>query len=362
MNRPSRSLFTDLAVIAGIVVLLTGLITAGVLASRRDSAGPASSGTPSATGSSTLGPTPSMSPSITVLPSETVVPSGASTGIQGPVVPSEAVPTQAQASLAQQAEQSARQALVFRLATFNVLGASHTTKRGDSRIKRSYSVRMNYAIQVLTAHEADVVGFQEFESPQAKLFTKLVGSAWGLWPVAGGGGADGRNSIGYLKKKWELVQGSSLAIPYFHGATVHTPAALLRDRDTGKKVWFISVHNPATNCAVCGGNNDKWRRQAVRRELAAIADLGSDGTPVVLMGDMNSKDEFYCSMVDSGLGLTFPNPGTGSGASCVGPRPTTIDWMVGTKQMTWSGYIKDRSQLTRLATDHPVYSATAVVQ
>jgi hypothetical protein len=59
--------------------------------------------------------------------------------------------------------------------------------------------------------------------------------------------------------------------------------------------------------------------------------------------------------------MTFPNPGTGSGSSCTGPTPSTIDWILGTRSITWSGYVKDRSDLTKLATDHPVYSVTATV-
>ncbi|UDY24544.1 endonuclease/exonuclease/phosphatase family protein [Nocardioides sp. Kera G14] len=363
MSTP-RSRLVDIAVIGAIVLLVGSLVLVQIALRHRDSESRVTP-SPSPSGSasiqhSTDGPTPTAT-TPPALPSATALPSGASTGIRGPQVPQQADPSKALSSLAAKAQENAALPLVFRVATFNVLGASHTTKRGDSRIKTSYSLRMNYAIQVLAAHKADVVGFQEYETPQAKLFTKLVGPVWGLWPEAGGGGADGRNSIGYLKKKWELVKGTSLTIPYFHGSAFRSPVALLRDRSTGREVWFISVHNPATNCAVCGGNNDRWREEAVQKEIAAIRQLHADGTPVVLMGDMNSKDEFYCSMVGSGLGVTFPNPGTVSGTSCVGPRPTTIDWILGTPGMTWAGYVRDRSQLTRLATDHPVYSATAIV-
>jgi endonuclease/exonuclease/phosphatase family metal-dependent hydrolase len=250
--------------------------------------------------------------------------------------------------------------LAFRVATFNVLGASHTTARGDSRIKRPYTERMNYAIQVLAAHKADVVGFQEFETSQARLFSNLVGPLWGLWPTAGGEGADGRNSIGFLKKKWELVTGTTLTIPYFDGHPFATPVALLRDRATGRKVWFINVHNPAETGKY--HHQGGYRAAAVAKELAAMRQLSADGTPVVLMGDMNARRDFYCAAVGSGLGLTFPNPGgVDAAGTCLAPQPSTIDWLVGTRGMVWSAYVTDRSDLTRLATDHPVYSASVVV-
>lgn len=254
---------------------------------------------------------------------------------------------------------TAAQPFVLRLATFNVLGASHTRSKGDSKIKRGYEPRMNYAIQLLAAHQADVVGFQEFESKQARLFDQLVGPVWGLWPTAGGAGADGRNSIGYRKDTWQLVSGTSVAVPYFNGHTVHTPVALLRHRATGRSVWFISVHNAADTGKY--RQQARWRRAAVEVELAAMKRLGADGTPVFLVGDMNSHVEFYCAALESGLGLTFPNPGTPSTTGCIPPATRTIDWMTATRTVTWSGYVRDRSGLAKLATDHPVYSAYAIV-
>ncbi len=121
---------------------------------------------------------------------------------------------------------------------------------------------------------------------------------WGLWPPAGGGGADGRNSIGYLKEKWELVTGTSLSIPYFNGHGFASPVALLRDRSTGRTVWFINVHNPADTWKYHG--QAPYRAAAVRKELAAMRELSADGTPVVLLGDMNAKDAFYCAAVGPG--------------------------------------------------------------
>jgi len=366
MKRQPRHL-TDITVIAAIVALVGVLVLVQALVRHGGSdVTPAAQDSPPGEGliqHSTLGPAPTPSPSasasVTVPPATPSATATRRAKPRGPVVPPSADPDRAMASLAQQAERNAKMPLVFRLATFNVLGASHTTKRGDSRIKRSYDLRMNYGIQVLAAHKADVVGFQEFETPQARLFEKLVGPVWGLWPTAGGSGADGRNSIGYAKAKWELVKGSSLTIPYFNGVSFHTPMALLRNRSTGVQVWFINVHNAADTAKY--HNQGRWREAAVARELAAVAQLSADGTPVVLMGDMNSRDLFYCTVAGSGLGMTFPNPGSGSGAGCTGPTPSTIDWMLGTRSITWSGYVKDRSSLTKLATDHPVYSATATV-
>jgi endonuclease/exonuclease/phosphatase family metal-dependent hydrolase len=344
--RPSRPFLLDVSVVVAIVALVGALIAAQVWFGGSDT-----STVPTATDSasaaiqhSSLGP----SPSVSGTPVDRSTPA--------PTAP----PVEAQASLAQRAQSNADAGLEFRVATFNVLGASHTAKNGDSSIKTPYSQRMQYAIQVLAAHKADVVGFQEFEDAQAKLFDSLVGPVWGLWPSAGGKGASGSNSIGYLKKKWELVTGTSLTIPYFKGWRVATPVALLRDRATGRKVWFISVHNPASLRQF--GDQSTFRADAVAKEMSAIRQLSADGTPVVLIGDMNSRRDFYCSAAGSGLHLTFPNPGgVNAAGECVAPSTSNVDWIVGTRAITWSGYVQDRSELTRQATDHPVYSASATV-
>ena len=106
-----------------------------------------------------------------------------------------------------------------------------------------------------------------------------MGQAWGMYPRPGGKQVDGRQTIAWREETMELVQVGSVTYPYFHGQVIHTPAVKLRLRATNDTFWVFNVHNPATGCAVCGGNNDRWRRQAVAREIAAIRSLSADGTP-----------------------------------------------------------------------------------
>jgi endonuclease/exonuclease/phosphatase (EEP) superfamily protein YafD len=181
-----------------------------------------------------------------------------------------------------------------------------------------------------------------------------------MYPAPGAGQADGRQTIAWREDRLELVQTDTVTYPYFHGQTIHTPAVRLRVTGTDDTFWVFSVHNPATNCAVCGGNNDRWRSAAVTREIAAIKALHADGTPVFLVGDMNSKDSFYCQMA-AALPVVFAAGGRRDATGCHPPRPTPIDWILATGGVTFTGYLSDDSPLVDKGTDHPVNSATAML-
>ncbi len=100
--------------------------------------------------------------------------------------------------------------------------------------------------------------------------------------------------------------------------------------------------------------------EATAIELAKVQELSADGTAVVLMGDMNEKDEFYCTVAAALPSATFANGGSYSADGCVPPEPTPIDWMVG-MGMSFTDFYKDTGKLSHIATDHPIYSVTAVL-
>lgn len=356
VQHPSRPAFLDalvvvliLALVAGVVVLQTVLHGGG---DERPAAGPTARESGGVVSHSSLGPSPTPTP-----PPGTAVPTP--TASAGPTPG----PGAQASELARSAQSMAAAPALFRIATFNVLGASHTRRGGDSRIKTSYADRLPRVLQVLARHQADVVGFQEFEPPQAALFRRLGGPAWAMFPSPGSPVADGRQTIAWRADRFDLAATRTVAYPYFGGRPVRTPAVRLRLRSTQDTFWVINVHNPATACAVCGGNNDRWRDEAVRREIAAVRQLGADGTPVFLVGDMNAKDAFFCTMA-AALPVAFANGGAHDGtgpAGCRPPRPTPIDWIVATGGVSFSGYLSDDSALVDAASDHPAYSVTAML-
>jgi hypothetical protein len=357
----------DALVLAGIVALVAGLVVLQVTwrSGGEDRAAPSAQHSDGPVTHSSLGPspTPSVTPGVTPSPSQPASAPGQVTGsATGPAQPPAAVPQPGSeaSQLARSAQSVAASPSIFRIATFNVLGASHTRRGGDSFIRTPYQQRMGYAVQALTGNGVDVVGFQEFEPPQATDFARRMGSSWGMFPQPGSHAADGRQTIAWRQETMELVETSTVTYPYFHGQTIHTPAVRLRMRGTDDTFWVISVHNPATGCAVCGGNNDRWRQAAVASEVSALKSLGADGTPVFLVGDMNSKGAFYCEM-SSALRVAFAAGGSNGAGGCQPPRPTPIDWILATGGVAFSGYLSDDSPLVDKATDHPVNSATAML-
>jgi hypothetical protein len=127
------------------------------------------------------------------------------------------------------------------VATFNVLGNSHTGPGGKAAGMASGPVRIRGAVQLLDRYGVDVVGLQEFQRPQTVAFTRLAGSTYALWSAPG----DTENAIAYLRDRWSLVGAQTVAIPYFNGHTRRMPVVRLADRSSGAQVTFINVHTPA---------------------------------------------------------------------------------------------------------------------
>ena len=59
----------------------------------------------------------------------------------------------------------------FRVATFNVLGASHTV---NSTRFDTYKPRMRRTVRLINEQAFDIVGFQEYQYEQHELFLRLL--------------------------------------------------------------------------------------------------------------------------------------------------------------------------------------------
>lgn len=243
----------------------------------------------------------------------------------------------------------------FRVATFNVLGASHTKPGGNKHGWAPAPTRMTWATSVVQASGADVVGFQEFESPQVNTFLARTSGGWGVYP---GNTGDPRNSIAWRTDTWQLVEGATVPIPYFHGRTVQMPYVRLRNLATDQDVYFINVHNPASTHR--WGNNERWRDAATTREITLINRLHAENFPVVLTGDFNERDEIFCKITGSGAMVAAAGGSDGSG-SCVPPSGSGVDWIFGSAVIEFSGFVRNDGSLVRRATDHPMVVADATI-
>ncbi|RHW25915.1 hypothetical protein D0Z08_16370 [Nocardioides immobilis] len=246
----------------------------------------------------------------------------------------------------------------FRIASFNVLGYSHTKPGGNKCCRWAGGVaRMASAVQLIRGNNFHVVGFQEFEKEQYGAFLSMTGGGWQVYPGLRLGTNPVRNSIAWDTSTFELVSAHTTPIPYFHGHMVPMPYVLLKHRETGRLSWFINIHNPAS----VRGPAQHWRDLATSREIALMRDLQKPragyplGIPTFLMGDFNEKAEAFCR-VTAGANAQAANGG--SSTPCRLPGNHGIDWIFGTREgVTFSNYARLSGGLISRTTDHPlIYS------
>ncbi|GGD27979.1 endonuclease/exonuclease/phosphatase family protein [Nocardioides daphniae] len=253
-------------------------------------------------------------------------------------------------------DKSALQPFVFRVASYNVLGASHTSGKGARKGYAGYAARTPGQVGLIEAHRASVVGLQEFQHPQARQFAGLRGSAYGVYPGLQLGEALSQNSIAWRTDTWSVVETHTIGIPYFGGRPVQMPYVLLRHLGSGRTVWFGNFHNPAN----IGGNHAGWRAAATRIEADLANRLGADGTPVVMTGDFNDRAEFACPF-SARSGMHSPDGAATVNGVCRTPRGMSVDWIFGSGSLQWSDYVQDWSSRDRRLSDHPIIAGTATV-
>lgn len=260
------------------------------------------------------------------------------------------------ASLRDRAERQQKKPVVittsFRVSSFNVLGAAHTAKGGNKPGFGTGATRMRWTMGLLNGAGITVAGLQEFEPPQLATFNQ-VAPVWNAWPTTRPGLS---NAVVWRGDVWEMVEGGTIPIPYFHGQLRPMPYVLLRHRVTGGTVWFANFHNPAN----ARGPAARWRAAAVAKEAALVNSLSANGTPVILTGDMNDRAPFYCSMT-ARTQMHAANGGA-PGAPCQPPGDMGIDWIMGSPAVSFTSHTRVRSGLVARTSDHPLVWAEATAE
>jgi murein DD-endopeptidase MepM/ murein hydrolase activator NlpD len=237
---------------------------------------------------------------------------------------------------------------LFTIATFNVLGHSHTEPGGKAPGMASGPTRTRWAVRLLNHHGVDVVGLQEFQPPQHRAFASAAHSAWAVSP-----GPGPHNAIAWRRATFELLDTASVGIPYFDGQIVRMPVVRLRHRSGGQEVIVINVHNPADTPS--HPRQGKWRAIAKHREIRLAHRLHDrHGLPVFVVGDMNETISYFCDMTRPGAMRS--GAGGDHQTRCNPPDPTLIDQLFGTAPAEFHGYTVDRSTLGRVS-DHPLVLA-----
>jgi endonuclease/exonuclease/phosphatase family metal-dependent hydrolase len=243
----------------------------------------------------------------------------------------------------------------FKVSSLNVLGAGHTRPNGRKSGWASGPERMGWLAKEITKRDVDVIGLQEFERPQYRVFKSRLGRTWDTFPGTSWGAKNMRNSVAWREDTWELVRSSKVMIPYFHGNLRPMPVVLLRNVESGRKAYFTSFHNPAST----RGPAKKWRKQATRIEINLVNRLrAKTSLPVYVLGDMNEHEEYFCKMT-AGTDMVSAN-GSRKGARGCHPRPRVrIDWIFGSPETAFTNYVDARNARIRRSTDHAMLVADA---
>lgn len=247
------------------------------------------------------------------------------------------------------------QPVSFRVASFNVLGDSHTGPGGN---KPSFypdgPARMDMAIATLRNNGVDVVGFQEFESSQHNMFAARAGE-YSMYPGLSLGDKSVRFNIAWRSSMFTLVEAHTLSIPYAGGSRIEMPVVLLESTSTGRRAWFANFHNPADTPSL--GNNGRWRAEAAGIEVAHLTELRTTGDyPVIVTGDFNERAEIFCRFTAGGVFSAAAGGSTGAG--CAPPSSMQVDWIFGSTGVSFAGYaVTD----TGRASDHAMVQAEATL-
>ncbi len=245
-----------------------------------------------------------------------------------------------------------RRATKIRIASFNLLGDSHTRPGGHAEELAAGPRRMRTALRILADHGVDLVGLQELQPPQFEVLD--AAEDWEMFP-----GASNRrgmpNSVAWRSSVFEVHEQHLIDIPYFFGRIRPMPYVLLEHRRTGQMLWIANFHNPADNL----GPATKWRQEAVRREIRLANRLARTDHPVFFTGDMNERETYFCAMT-ARTALRSASGGSNDG-ECLPPEPSRIDWILASEQVVFTDYLADRTPRVARTTDHPVVVATAHV-
>lgn len=263
----------------------------------------------------------------------------------------EALRAERAAEKAEKAEKAATSDAPFevRVGSFNVLGSQHTAPGGDRQRYPPASTRNTGAVNLIGKHGVDILGTQELQADQLAALTSRTGMA--AYPGNAWGSNETDNSILWDPGVFEMVSGSQFTIT-FMGSPHPQPILRLRHLATGREFYVVNTHPSA------GEGRYAAERSAGQDALVSVVNnLKSEGLPVLVTGDMNDREAFYCS-VPPRTGLVASNGGSYSGGCAPPPSPLPVDWVLG-YDVGWSGYWRDTTPVTQRISDHYFISALA---
>ena len=226
----------------------------------------------------------------------------------------------------------------FRVGTLNILGSQHTAGRGGYGPGTD---RAAITAGLIRSRGIEVAGFQEVQDDQIPVLQNNL-PGYAMWPVQALGNNGQRLQVAWVDSKFELMDTGSVTY-VFASQSIPLPWVRLRDRENGGEFYVVTAHNSA-------GGMESQRDAATTVEIALINELKSTGLPVIITGDMNEHEEFFCRAATE-AGMVAANGGSGVGGCQLPPSPRRVDWIMGTTDVAFSGYVQDGASRAA-ASDH----------
>jgi len=262
----------------------------------------------------------------------------------------------------------------FRIASFNMRGASHTDGPGRDEPTTSTSTWKNRAalsLRTITENNFDIVGFQEFEPEQRDYIKKGLPN----FKISKNGKAS--DSIMWNGDKFTLVDKGTWRTKYFSSSksiNIDEPWVKLQDKATQQEFFVLNVHDPINR----GSTNGETRYQNALKHVQLINQLKSQA-PILFTGDFNSSYSLrspndnaisasqltYCVLTKDGLMNDSYDLSLNRKVKCPNkPKkgtPNYIDHIYLSPEIKIGAFKEIKGGYTKNGSDHPtVYSDIAI--
>ena len=246
-----------------------------------------------------------------------------------------------------------RSPMTFRVGTFNVLGSWHTRPGRDAHEFGPGPMRAHWAAEVTRIYAPGVMGLNEIEPDQISVMAAEL-PQYSFYPGTSLGDPGVRNSVMWDNRRFTRTGQGYFSEP-FVDVVRYNIYVRLRDNTTGRQFWVLNVHNSPNR----GGSQtfEAQRRRQLRDEVVKVNQLDDSNLPVLLIGDMNDRDYTHCYIVSH----SNMRPVQGGGNSCSLPPNSHIEWIFGSRRITWSDFKYDRGPLVAKTSDHHIMLATATI-
>lgn len=265
-------------------------------------------------------------------------------------------------------QSKARTALVapakFRIASYNVLGASHTDPGGNKATRATYDIRISRLVDVIRGSNLEVVGLQEFEPRQRERLLNLAASDYDIFPSSASYDDEASNSsIIWKRSRFSFVDGGRMGIKYFNSKPINTPWVKLRYIRSGQEFYVLNAHYPVSRSRN-DSEHQRIRENNARTQLGEADAKLASGAPVFIIGDFNSTfsvragddsnraNLVYCILTANGHFRHASDVRKGLSGQCPQQSGGGIDHVYVSDKISVRAWGRIRNANTAIASDH----------